>query len=177
MCFASGAERKRLPWWRTIRVMTTTRRPGERERQRQRGPPAPPEGRSALGSAGPPEGLAGVAGLLRGAHHFADKALRTLGALVAVADAAWPEMEVVVACRSWQPALSETGATALGALNSLGFVVQAPAGPLVQCLNNPTQPTTCARPRSALLSCRPLVVFPCTPCPTLKPTPRPARPR
>ena len=31
MCFASGAERKRLPRWRTIRVMTTTRRPGERE--------------------------------------------------------------------------------------------------------------------------------------------------
>ncbi len=29
-CFESGAERNRLPCWRTIRAMTTTRRPGER---------------------------------------------------------------------------------------------------------------------------------------------------
>ena len=37
-----------MPWWRTIRVMMTTRRPGERERQRQGGAPASPERRAAL---------------------------------------------------------------------------------------------------------------------------------
>ncbi len=42
--------------------------------------------------------------LLRGPHHLADEALRTLGALVAVADAAGPDMEFVVARRHGWPA-------------------------------------------------------------------------
>src|SRR5580704_12033393 len=40
-----------------------------------------------------------MAGLLRGPHHLANEGLRTLGALVAVADAAGPDMEIVVARR------------------------------------------------------------------------------
>ena len=70
---------------------------GRARRQRQGGPPASPEGRAALGPAAPPEGLAGVAGLLRGAHHLADEALRAVGALVAMTDAAGADIEVVVA--------------------------------------------------------------------------------
>ena len=31
MCLASGAERKRLPWWRTMRAIMTTRRPVDRD--------------------------------------------------------------------------------------------------------------------------------------------------
>jgi hypothetical protein len=35
--------------------------------------------------------------LLRGAHHLANKGLWSLGAAIAVADAAWPNAQVVVA--------------------------------------------------------------------------------
>jgi hypothetical protein len=40
-----------------------------------------------------------MAGFLGGAHDLANEGLRTLGALVAVADAAGPDMEVIVARR------------------------------------------------------------------------------
>ena len=64
--------------------------------QGQRRPPSPAEGRAARGPAASPERLASVARLLRGPHHLADEALRSLGALVAVTDAAGARIEVIV---------------------------------------------------------------------------------
>jgi hypothetical protein len=40
-----------------------------------------------------------MAGLLCGPHHLANESLRTLGALVAVADATGPDTQVIVARR------------------------------------------------------------------------------
>jgi hypothetical protein len=68
-------------------------------RQRQGGASAAPERRAPRGAAAPAEGVAAMAGLLRGPHHLADEALWTLGALIAVANAAGPDMQVVVARR------------------------------------------------------------------------------
>ena len=68
-------------------------------RQRQGGASAAPERRAPCGAAAPAERVAAMAGLLRGPHHLANEGLRTLGALVAVADAAGPDMQVVVARR------------------------------------------------------------------------------
>jgi hypothetical protein len=44
----------------------------------------------------PPNVFASVAGLLRGPHHFANEALWSLGALVAMTDAAGARIEVIV---------------------------------------------------------------------------------
>ena len=61
-----------------------------------RRPSATSELRAAAALAGA-EARADVAGLLRGAHHLADKGLRALGATVAGADAAGANLDVVVA--------------------------------------------------------------------------------
>jgi hypothetical protein len=71
-----------------------TARPG---RQRQGGAPAAPERRASRGAAAPAERVAAMAGLLRGPRHLANEGLRTLGALVAVANAAGRDMQIVVA--------------------------------------------------------------------------------
>ena len=99
--------------------MMTTRRPRRPGRQRQGGASAAPERRAPLRSRRSGRRSCRVAGLLRGPHHLADEGLRTLGALVAVADAAGPDMEVVVARASWLHAPREMAAMALGALKSL----------------------------------------------------------
>ena len=69
----------------------------------QRRPPSAAEGRTPRGPAASPERLASVARLLRGPHHLADEALRSLGALVAVTDAAGARIEVIVPRRhGWE---------------------------------------------------------------------------
>ena len=64
--------------------------------QGQRHTPASAEGRSLLGAAEPAEIPAGVTRLLRGPHHLADEAGRSLAAAVAVLDAAGPNPQFVV---------------------------------------------------------------------------------
>ena len=64
--------------------------------QGQRRPPSAAEGRTACSPAASPERLASVARFLRGPHHLANEALRSLGALVAVMDAAGARIEVIV---------------------------------------------------------------------------------
>src|SRR5271166_6461317 len=64
--------------------------------QGQRRPPSAAEGRTSGGAAASLERLASVAGLLRGPYHLANEALRSLGALVAVMDAAGARIEVIV---------------------------------------------------------------------------------
>ena len=64
--------------------------------QAQCRPPSAAEGRAASGPAALPEGPATMARLLRGPHHLADEALRSLGDLVAVTDAARARIEVIV---------------------------------------------------------------------------------
>ena len=64
--------------------------------QGQRRPPSAAEGRTSGGAAASPERLASVARFLRGPHHLANEALRSLGALVAVMDAAGARIEVIV---------------------------------------------------------------------------------
>ena len=64
--------------------------------QAQCRPPSAAEGRAASGPAPLPEGPATMARLLRGPHHLADEALRSLGDLVAVTDAARARIEVIV---------------------------------------------------------------------------------
>ena len=64
--------------------------------QGQRRPPSAAEGRTAGSPAASPERLASVARFLRGPHHLANEALRSLGALVAVTDAAGARIEVIV---------------------------------------------------------------------------------
>jgi hypothetical protein len=68
-------------------------------RPRQGSASATTERRAPRGTAVPPESLAPMAGLLRGPHHLANEGLRTLGAVVAVADAPGPDTQVVVARR------------------------------------------------------------------------------
>src|ERR1700686_5418121 len=68
-------------------------------RQRQGSASSAPKRRAPSGAAAPAERVAAMAGLLRGPHYLANEGLRTLGALVAVADAAGPDMQVVVARR------------------------------------------------------------------------------
>jgi hypothetical protein len=93
----AGRTCARPVWWRTIRVMTTTRRPGDREARDSaaRRPPSAAEGRASGSPAASPERLASVARFLRGPHHLANEALRSLGALVAVTDAAGARVEVI----------------------------------------------------------------------------------
>ena len=64
--------------------------------QGQRRPPSAAEGRTSCSPAASPERLASVARFLRGPHHLANEALRSLGALVAVMDAAGARIEVIV---------------------------------------------------------------------------------
>ena len=64
--------------------------------QGQRRPPSAAEGRTSGGAAASLERLASMARFLRGPHHLADEALRSLGALVAVMDAAGARIEVIV---------------------------------------------------------------------------------
>jgi len=64
--------------------------------QGQRRPPSTAEGRASCGAAASLERLASVARFLRGPHHLANEALRSLGALVAVTDAAGARIEVIV---------------------------------------------------------------------------------
>ena len=97
--------------------------------QGQRRPPSAAEGRAAGGPAASPERLASVARLLRGPHHLADEALRSLGALVAVMDAAGARIEVIVPRGHGSRASSPIPGMALGALKSLAFLAKAPAGP------------------------------------------------
>ena len=139
-------------------------------RQRQGGAPAAPEGRAPRGAA-----AAGRRSCRRWPAFFAaritspTKRLRTLGALVAVADAAGPDMEVVVARRHGCTRLGKCAAMALGALKSLDlYGKSASRRGCADVPKNPTQPTTCARPKAALLSCRPLVGFLGSHLPTLQ---------
>ena len=62
----------------------------------QRRPPSAAEGRTACSPAASPERLASVARFLRGPHHLSNEALRSLGALVALMDAAGARIEVIV---------------------------------------------------------------------------------
>ena len=74
---ASEADRKRVPWWRTTRALTITRREFELRL-------------SAAAARRPlPESLAGVTRFFGGAHHLADKTF--------VADASRPDAYIVVA--------------------------------------------------------------------------------
>src|ERR1700733_2125695 len=68
-------------------------------RQRQGGSSAAAERRAPRGATAPAEGVAAMTGLLRGPHDLANEGLRTFGALVAVADAAGPNMQLVVSRR------------------------------------------------------------------------------
>jgi len=75
LCERRGAEP--LPWCRTIRVMMTTRRPGERDdRDRAARRPRPNVERPLVPPLRPRS--CRVTGLLCGAHHFADEALGRL---------------------------------------------------------------------------------------------------
>ena len=138
MCFESGAERKRPPRCRTTRAMTTTRRLGERE---ARDNAVADRGRRSSGLRS--RFLAGtfglVACLLRGPHHLADEALRSLGAPIAVTDAAAARAEVVVAS-SWRRTSLPIPGMALGTLKSLAVQAKAPAAQAgwMSKISNPT---------------------------------------
>jgi hypothetical protein len=81
--------------------MTTTRRPGERDEMESAARRPRPNVGAPLRAITAPEAFAGVTRLLRGAHHFADEALRTLGASCALLDAARLDVEFIVARRHW----------------------------------------------------------------------------
>ena len=75
--------------------MTTTRRQVKRE-ARDSAARRPRPKVSRLWPAALPEGRAPMARLLHGLHHLADEALRSLGDLAAVTDAARARIEVIV---------------------------------------------------------------------------------
>src|ERR1700682_5514464 len=66
------------------------------QRQGERRAPASAEARAAGAGLATPKAFADMAGPLCGPHNLAHEALRTLHALVAVPDAAGPNMDVVV---------------------------------------------------------------------------------
>ena len=76
--------------------MTTTRRLDEREARDSAARRPRPKVEPPAGAAASLERLASVARFLRGPHHLANEALRSLGALVAVMDAAGARIEVIV---------------------------------------------------------------------------------
>jgi hypothetical protein len=97
-----------------------------------------------------------MACLLRGPHHLRDETLRPGRPAPAIANAAGPDPQVVIAPPHGLP-WAMMRATALGSLKSLLFVRQAPARRRGRLPKTSIPPTTCARPRSALLSCRPWI--------------------
>ena len=98
MCFGSGAERKRAPWWRTTRAFITTRRAFDRSRI-ETAARRPRPNRDRLRPWLERKLLPTWPGLLRGPHHLADEGLWALAATVAVLDASRPDAQVVVARR------------------------------------------------------------------------------
>ena len=123
--------------------------------QGQRRPPSAAEGRASCGPAASPERRASVARFLRGPHHLANEALRSLGALVAVTDAAGARIEVIVPRGHCWSALADhrDGARRIEIVGVSGE--SASRSGMARCRKSPIQPTPCAWPEAALLSCRP----------------------
>ena len=92
---------------------------------------------------------------LRGPHDLGDETSGPSRPAVAVTNAARPDPEVVVAPPQGLPPLTPIRGMALGPLKPLMFVRRAPARRRRTLPETSIPPTTCARPRSALLSCRP----------------------
>jgi hypothetical protein len=91
---------------------------------------------------------------LRRRRDLGNETLRPARPAASIANAAGPDPEVVVAAPHRLFSLALRRATALGPLKSLVLVERAPARRSERVLETPIPPTTCARPRSALLSCR-----------------------
>ena len=123
---------------------------------------------------GAAEVFARVAGLLRGPHHLADKALRRLGAFVAVLDAPWPDAQVVVGVVIAGAAAQFRGDGARDIEMVAVIGESASSGVLVTLVNSSILPTTCAAPTAGLFSCRPLVGFLGCLLATFKPAPKPS---
>ena len=128
---------------------------GRSGRQRQRRPPSAAEGRSSGRTATSPEGPTSVARLLRGPHRPRQRSFSV----------AW-----LPGCRdgygrgadrshrpasSWPGALLPVRRMALGTLKSSRFWRKRQQIGLAGCRKSLIQPTTCARPEAALLSCLP----------------------
>ena len=144
--------------------MMTTRRPCERGRTGTA--PRAGRGRSVERPAAlaPAEAVAAMAGLLRGPHHLADEGLRTLGAPVAVLDAARAGCAGRRRASSWLHAPRQIGGDGARSIEiAWTFRQKAPAGAVGgDGRKSSIHPTTCARPKAALFSCRPLVGFLCS---------------
>src|SRR5215468_6596075 len=113
--------------------------------------------RTALGAF---KGWACMTRLLRGPHDLGDETLGPGRSATSVANAARPDAQIVVAPPHGLLPLALMRATALRPLISLVFVAGAPARRRERMRKTSIPPTTCARPRSALLSCRPWIGLP-----------------
>src|SRR5262245_54710462 len=102
-----------------------------------------------------------MARLLRCHHGLGNETLGSARPAAAVTNAAGPDAEVVVTPLHGLLFLALMRAMALGPLKSLLFVRQAPAERCERLPKTSIPPTACARPRSALLSCRPWIGAPC----------------
>src|ERR1700733_8631732 len=97
----------------------------------------------------------------RGAHDLPDKALGSRRASSSIADAARANSQIVGReLHDGKTAVSQKK-MAVDALISLAIWFEAPADIPSYDLKTATQPTTCPRRTSALLSCNPWLISPC----------------